>query len=329
MIRYIVSKRKLNKQQQSRIKRNQARDITVASNHADTNTEQGLGPKSFGLVITRHAKHAEIEDETGHRLICKIRQNIGSLTAGDRVVFQTCHLTDDGIVTSRLKRESELGRGDKKGQIRPVAANVDQILIVIASKPAITPVLLDSYLIAAENLNITPIIIYNKIDLGVNTDLVQYYQEIGYSILMTSTLDNQGIETLIKTTQDKMSVFVGQSGVGKSSLISTLLPDEHIRSQAISSQSELGKHTTSNSTVYHLPRGGSLIDSPGIREFGLWHLEKEQIMQGFIEFQALLGHCKYKNCSHCQEPGCVIIEAAKSPFAKERLKSLQYLLNKH
>lgn len=325
-----MTKRKLNKQQQHRIKQNKAREVEQAATSRENDTSQTLGPKTFGLVITRHAKQADIEDESGHRLSALIRQNIGSLTAGDRIVFQRNINAPGGIIISRLKRETVLGRGDKKGDIRPVAANVQQMFIVIASKPQVTSILLDSYLVASENLNIQPIIIYNKIDIDLDGPLIEYYRSIGYPVIATSTLNQSGIKELVDATNHHISVFVGQSGVGKSSLISTLIPDEDIRRQSISTHSSLGKHTTSNSTLYHIPTGGSLIDSPGIREFGLWHLAPHEIIEGFVEFRDLSGQCKFKNCTHLTEPGCAMIQFAEEKhFIKERLHSLQYLLKKH
>jgi ribosome biogenesis GTPase len=210
-----------------------------------------------------------------------------------------------------------------------VAANVQQMLIVIAPKPVITPILLDSYLVAAEALNIKPIIIYNKTDIGIDTSFIEYYESIDYTVIQTSTINQLGFNTLIEKINDKISVFVGQSGVGKSTLISTILPNEEIKNQSISTHSELGKHTTSNSTLYHLPSGGSIIDSPGIREFGLWHMDKNKIVHGFKEFRPLIGQCKYKNCTHTHEPECALINTVnKGLLSKERLKSLQYLIQK-
>ncbi|HBI22114.1 MAG TPA: ribosome small subunit-dependent GTPase A, partial [Legionella sp.] len=142
----------------------------------------------------------------------------------------------------------------------------------------------------------------------------QYHSALDYSLILTGHDQKQGYEDLQRALNHNTSVFVGQSGVGKSSLIAQMLPNEPsiIHVAAISEKSELGCHTTSNSCFYHLPSGGALIDSPGVREFGLWHMPASDIANGYREFRPFLSNCKFRNCNHRDAPGCALLQAVKN-----------------
>jgi ribosome biogenesis GTPase / thiamine phosphate phosphatase len=314
-----MNKRKLSLKQKERIKRNQDAFINPECS--------SQGPIHEGLVISRHANVAEVEDESHNLVRCKLRQNLGSVVAGDHVKWCMDN-NQQAVILSRLERHSVLGRPDKRGNIRPVAANVDKVLIVIAPKPAPSSLLIDSYLVAAETLKIPPVIIFNKSDLSPTFKLLDTYRNIGYPIVETSCIDHEPLnnEALVQCLKNQVCVFVGQSGVGKSTLIKNLVPNSNPKTSSISTAAKLGKHTTSNSTLYHLPFAGDIIDSPGIREFGLWHMDKEKITNGFIEVRPFIGKCKYKNCAHRNEPGCALkIAVAKGKLSPTRLSSLQGL----
>ncbi|WP_094092246.1 ribosome small subunit-dependent GTPase A [Legionella clemsonensis] len=301
-----MSKRRVNKQQSARIEKNQA-------NYRSGKIADGT---SFpGLVLTRFSRHAEVEDSSGNHIHCSIRPNIDSLVAGDRIIWQP-EGVDQGVIVSRFPRESVLGRPDKRGEFKPVAANITQIMVVVAAKPDLSWALLDSYLIMAESLKLKVGIILNKIDLACETirkDLETYYQPLGYPLLLTSKEDSKTYLQLKKTLNHQVSIFVGQSGVGKSSLIAGILPHEaNILTAEISLNTQLGCHTTSNSRLYHLPSGGALIDSPGVRELGLWHMPLSEIVEGYREFKPFNTRCKFRNCNHQDTPGCAIILALLS-----------------
>jgi len=302
-----MSKRRISDQQSARIAKKQK----LYRQH--TASEHNL-PTADGLVIARYARHAQIESEEGTRIRCLIRPNLDSIVAGDRVVWQL-ESDGQGVIISRYPRHSVLGRPDKRGQLRPVAANITQMMVVVAPKPEISWSLLDSYLVLAEHLHLEACIVLNKIDLAaeeLKQQLVRQYEPLGYSILFTGRSDTKGYKHLQKALDDETSVFVGQSGVGKSSLIAHILPGESgIQTAAISSNSELGCHTTSNSFYYHLPTGGALIDSPGVREFGMWHMPPNEIAKGYREFAPLLQHCKFRDCNHRNAPGCALLNAVK------------------
>lgn len=302
-----MSKKRINKQQIRRIEKRQA---DYLDNHTKDDSEH-----QDGLVISRFSRHVEIETHEGCRIRCAIRSNIDSLVAGDKVIWQATE-NQRGVVISRYPRISVLHRSDKRLDNKPVAANITQLIIVIAAKPAPTWSLLDSYLVAAEHLNLQVIIVLNKVDLDcdeIKTELTDIYHTQGYSLLFTSQTELASYDNLQKALAGHISVFVGQSGVGKSSLIASILPHEtNIQTADISEQSELGCHTTSNSRLYHLPKGGALIDSPGIREFGLWQMPLADITYGFREFRQLITECKFRNCNHKDSLGCAILQAVNN-----------------
>ena len=300
-----MSKRRISHQQSARIEKKQKnyRQQTEAENTEST---------ADGLVIRRFSRHALVESLQGTRTLCSIRPTIDSLVAGDRIVWQT-EGKNQGVIVSRYPRESVLGRPDKRGQLKPVAANISQVMIVIAPKPDISWPLLDSYLVMTEYLGLQACIVLNKVDLPcieLQQQLLQQYQPLGYSIILTSIDDKNHAKQLQSTLNNQTSVFVGQSGVGKSSLIARILPLElDIQTGAISTRTDLGRHTTSSSCLYHLPTGGSLIDSPGVREFGLWHMPVTEIAKGFREFIPYLSQCKFRNCNHLNPQGCALLAA--------------------
>jgi ribosome biogenesis GTPase / thiamine phosphate phosphatase len=306
-----MSKRRLNKQQTARIQKIQA---SYQEPTSDSSSNED------GLVISRFSRHAEVENEEGKKFHCSIRSNIDSLVAGDRVVWQPTGI-DQGVVLSRYPRKTILYRTDKRDENRPIAANISQVFIVVAPKPAISWILLDSYLVMAEILQLNIQIVLNKVDLpclSVQRELIESYQSLGYNLLFISKEDLNSHLTLQEALREHVSVFVGQSGVGKSSLIERILPHEKIQVAAISELSELGCHTTSNSRFYHLPGGGALIDSPGVRDFCLSSITPAEAIYGFREFRELASLCKFRNCNHQGNLGCALVDAVQHGKASRR-----------
>jgi ribosome biogenesis GTPase len=216
---------------------------------------------------------------------------------------------------------------------RPLVANIEQVVIEAALEPALDYFLIDKYCIAAELAQTEPLIIINKSDLLRDSDreridlLIDEYRHIGYRTLLTSALKNTGIETFSACLSGKTSILVGQSGVGKSSLLKRLLPEQDIVTGQLSAASGLGKHTTTSTTLYHLPQGGRLIDSPGVRDFHLTRVPREELGHGFREFRPHLGQCRFNNCRHLSEPGCAIIAAVADGYILERrMQSYRLLL---
>jgi ribosome biogenesis GTPase len=316
-----MSKRKLSRQQAWRIEKIQEERSKRAARRdndaQDALTGGELGPEQEGLVVAHYGTQVAVESASGQSQRCHLRANLEGLVTGDRVVW--CEGDPMGVVVAQRERHSVLSRPDPYGKLKPVAANIDQILLVIAPFPEPHANLIDRYLVAAEVVGIEPVILLNKMDLlaadsarqTTLNDLLAIYPTLGYRVLRTSIMDS-GLEELHSALRARTSVFVGQSGVGKSSLVNVLLPEADIRVGALSENTQKGTHTTTTAQLWHLNCGGTLIDSPGIREFGLWHMSKAQVEQGFREFRALLGTCKFRDCQHEHEPGCAILDAAES-----------------
>ncbi|MBZ9538663.1 small ribosomal subunit biogenesis GTPase RsgA [Modicisalibacter tunisiensis] len=332
-----MSKRKLSRQQRWRIEKIQAERAARAERQAERETrslEAGEhGPEQPGRVIAHFGRTLDVRgdtDATLHR--CHLRANLEGLVTGDRVVWRRAD-DDSGVVVARDTRDNVLERPDARGQLKPVAANIDQILIVFAVEPAPFANLIDRYLVAAEATGIMPVLVLNKTDLlpedgGALAHLLERYRGLGYTVVRATTRGDTGLDALHAQLTGRTSVFVGQSGVGKSSLIDRLLPDEALRIGALSEDSRKGTHTTTTARLYTLPAGGELIDSPGIREFGLGHLDARQITDGFVEFRPYLGRCRFRDCRHRGEPGCalqVAIDAGE--ISAERFASYRRILD--
>ena len=281
------------------------------------------GDRITGVVVTRYGANLDVEDDQGTIHRCTSRRKLSGIVTGDRVIWQAGeHGT--GIVLEYLPRETLLTRPDDLGREKPVAANIDQIVVVSVARSSkesayvLNHNLIDRYVVAAENLGVKPLLLFNKIDLLTGEERarleadVQVYQAITYRCLLTSTKTGEGMAQLADELGDHTSIFVGESGVGKSSLIDTLLPNHALRIGEVSAGSGKGQHTTTATRLYPLPSRGRLIDSPGVREFGLGRCTSDEAAYGFIEFRPLFGQCKFHNCGHIAEPGCAVKAAVAS-----------------
>lgn len=268
-----------------------------------------------GLVRVSYGSHGIVQIAAdGRQVDCQYRRSVGRPCCGDRVTI-SLHPDGGGAVESILPRRNHFVRADAQQRPSVVAANLDQVLIVIAPRPLPSRDLLERYLLAVHSLEIEPVIVLNKVDLGMPQDdaagaevlrRLPEYRQLGYPVIQTSCKAEPGTAGLEPALRDRTSILVGQSGVGKSSLVRQLLPDLEIQTGALSRATGKGTHTTTTTILYDLPGGGHLMDSPGVWEYGLWRLEPEEIAHGFIEFRPFLGKCRFNDCRHQSEPGCEI-----------------------
>jgi len=294
---------RIEKIQSDRIAR--SKKVAEKSEAINLKTDQELK----GQVITRYGQRQLVESNDNKLYQCTSRRNIGLSVAGDEVLFQlTCD--NKGIVTAILPRTNQLIR-----QKKLIAANIDKIWLVVAISPHYEFELIDRYLIMAENENLPINIVVNKIELESNLDQISkdflIYKNIGYKVHYISVKNGENLDPLRTELSNQTNIFLGQSGVGKSSLINSLIPDLDIKVNEVSTKTKLGKHTTTNTTIYHIPSGGKLIDSPGVREFQLDKLTFQEIRGGFREFNSYRGKCRFRNCKHVNEPDCAIKDAVK------------------
>jgi len=332
-----VAKRKLSNQQRRRVQQKQHAESDTSSRASATS--EHLGEKQPGLVITNFGKRLLIEDDNGVIHNCAVRQHLGKLVAGDRVTWQTDIEPNTGVVVSAEPRTQELSRPGFRGQKRMVAANIDWLGVVAPVEPGIHPDMIDRYLVAAHQLDLPVLILINKIDLIESdeqweaiAELLIPYDEMDIEILPVSAETNEGMDELREVLMNKNSVFVGPSGAGKSSLIKALIPDIEIKTNQLSESTGLGKHTTTNSILYHLPefegQTGNIIDSPGVRQFSPAPCELHELEQAYPDFAPFLGQCKFSNCTHTNEPDCAIKHAVEAgDIHYTRFQSFQRLLS--
>lgn len=300
-----MSKKKLSLQQRQRIARKQ-----------QNLREQALEEVFQGLVVTRSKNQALVET-TGmvDSVLCAIRPELKGLVVGDRVCWRP-GLHGQGVVESIFPRTSELRRYDRYGHEKILAANVSQMLIVVAPVPEPSLLLIDSYLVAAELFGIRASIIFNKQDLDRDQLFLQMhslYSSLDYRVIATDKY-HPNMQALDEILNAEQSIVVGQSGVGKSTLIQQLLPhlQESIATSPLTNIHQLGQHTTSATYYFHLPKGGSIIDSPGVRAFNLGKVQAPDIVWGFKEFRPYIGQCQFRDCNHQTNSGCALLLALKN-----------------
>ncbi|WP_309565303.1 ribosome small subunit-dependent GTPase A [Methylobacillus flagellatus] len=262
-----------------------------------------------GLVVASYGKRYGVELEDGVELSCVTRGKKTDLACGDRVKVKLTG-PSEGVVEQLEPRSSLLYRSNSF-RSKMLAANVSQAVIVLATQPSFYEELLNRCLVACEAAGVKAVIVLNKCDLDNAEDVMsrlQDYVALGYTIQPLSARDD--IAPLRQWLAGETSVLVGQSGMGKSTIVNALLPDKMVRTQEVSTVLDSGKHTTTAAHLYHLDAESKLIDSPGLQEFGLHHLDGEQLELAFVEFRPYLGKCRFNNCRHLKEPDCAIRAAA-------------------
>jgi ribosome biogenesis GTPase len=281
-----------------------------------------------GLVIKSTGSWYQVHAEDGLNYECRIKgkfrikgiQTTNPIAVGDQVNFEMEPNSGNGVIDKLHERRNYIIRKSinlsKQAQI--IAANLDQaFLVVTLVSPRTSLGFIDRFLATAEAYRIPAILIFNKLDLfneaglEVLADYKAIYERIGYPCYTVSALEGTNIDVIEGLLKDKTTLFSGHSGVGKSSLINALLPGQEIRTNEVSEASDKGQHTTTFAEMHTLPFGGYLIDTPGIRELGIYDIRPEELGHYFVEIRALLNQCKYHNCRHVNEPNCAVIKAVE------------------
>jgi ribosome biogenesis GTPase / thiamine phosphate phosphatase len=279
-----------------------------------------------GLIIKSTGSWYQVQSPDGQKTDCRIKGKFrikgitttNPLAVGDVVDFDMEPDQETGVITNLYQRRNYIIRKSinlsKQGQI--IAANLDQALLVVTlASPRTSLGFIDRFLVTAEAYDIPARLIFNKLDLfsdeglEVLADYKAIYENIGYPCHEVSALEGTNIEQLKELIKDKISLFSGHSGVGKSSLINVLLPDLDLRTHQVSDWSDKGMHTTTFAEMFELPHGGFIIDTPGIRELGVIDIEKQVLSHFFPEMRERMHDCRFHNCRHINEPGCAVLAA--------------------
>jgi ribosome biogenesis GTPase len=280
-----------------------------------------------GLVMKSTGSSYLVRDKlNGQILVCRLQgkfrlakfKTTNPIATGDVVSFSKNDNDDYGIITSIHKRKNYIDRKSvnlsKISHI--IAANIDRVFLIINLVEPQTPLgFIDRFLVSAESFRINTVLVFHKTDIYTpeiqkqEKQLQSLYSDIGYQCVSTSVVTSQGLEQLKKLMQNNISLFGGQSGAGKSSIINALNPDFALKTASVSQYNNKGKHTTTFAEMFELPFGGFIIDTPGMKEFGLIHYTKEEISHYFPEMLRLLSACRFRNCTHTHEPHCAVKQA--------------------
>ncbi len=286
-----------------------------------------------GRVIAAFGRQYAVRLEDGRELLCVPRAKKSEVACGDQVELALTS-PDQGVIEKIRERTSLFYRADQWKE-KLIAANVTQVVMVVATEPGFSDELVTRCLVAADAQDIPALILLNKCDITAGLERARSQLEVfaraGHEVLELSARGD--VSTLRERLAGHTSLLVGQSGMGKSTLTNALIPEADARTREISAVLDSGKHTTTHARLYPLPddrQDGALIDSPGLQSFGLAHLSRNEIESGFPEIRALLGSCRFRDCGHVREPDCAIRTARESgEFDERRYTTLLQLLNEH
>lgn len=267
-------------------------------------------------VIAAHGRHYLATTGDGKTLHCVTRGKKSDVAVGD-YINATSTAKGQAVIESINERRSLLYRSDQY-KSKLLAANIDQLFVVVATEPGFSDDLVSRALIAAEAAEIEVHLILNKIDIADQLEKTrkrtEFYASLGYPIheVSATAMPDKTLAMLAPAVLNRTSILIGQSGMGKSSLINLLVPNADIATQEISTVLNSGKHTTTYTRMYRIDDNTAIVDSPGFQEFGLYHLTEGMLERAFREFRPYLGHCRFYNCHHLAEPGCAILEAVET-----------------
>ena len=284
---------------------------------------RGSAAQREGRVVAGHGRRYAVETTEAKRLICLTAGRAVQPVCGDRVRVA---VDAEPRILEVLPRRSLFSKVDGRGRAVPAVANLDRVIMVLAPIPAPELFLMDKYLAAIEGMGIEAGIVLNKMDLVDEDDdgglsrRLAYLGTLGYPVYKVSTRDGSGLKALASALQGHDNVLVGQSGVGKSSLLNLLVPEAGHRIDELSAATDEGRHTTTATTLHPLAQGGALVDSPGVRDLELSIRDPGGIGPLFRDIRAVAPHCRFANCLHLQEPGCAVKQAVE----EERLPRSRY-----
>ena len=284
------------------------------------------------VVIATYSRRMRLRFDDGAEVEARIRGKRLKPVCGDRVSAEPIADEADWLITSIAERDNALTRPNMRGKTEVLASNIELLVAVAAASPEPDWFIVDRYLVAAENMGVAAAVVYNKIDLAPPGDSVEAalrdYEQAGYRTLRCSAQAGSSLEALRQILAGNLSILVGQSGVGKSSIINSLLGDTAQRTAEISGKTREGKHTTVNSIMLALPGGGNIIDSPGVRDYAPALQSATQVIHGFREIEASRHGCRFANCRHLREPDCAVKAAVEAgAISSRRYESYKRLLN--
>lgn len=282
-------------------------------------------------VVTTFGREMSLRRKSGEIVRARIKGRKLKPVCGDWVRAQPLSNEPEWIITAIEPRNNELTRPNLRGQTEILAANIDFLCVVAAAKPAADWFVVDRYLCAAELMNVDAAVVFNKTDLaGADRQVKEAladYRSLGYAIAHCSAKTGEGIAQLAELLANRTSIIVGQSGVGKSSLINRLTGDDARRISEISSATGEGRHTTVNSSMLPLEGGGDVIDSPGVRDYAPAIRTTDQVIRGFKDIRDAGQRCRFANCRHTREPNCAVKESlAAGSIGRRRYDSYRRLL---
>lgn len=282
-------------------------------------------------VVTTFGRRIEIRLPTDERHIARMKGRRLRAVCGDRVLAEPIPAEPEWLVRDILPRRNELNRPDSRGRREVLAANLSLLVVVAADPPIPDWFIVDRYLSAAELMHVRAAVVFNKTDLSPDRDrsseALADYAEIGYPVLRCSATSGENLAQLADLLGEETSILVGQSGVGKSSLINALIDDGSLRTAEVSEKSGEGRHTTVNSAMLDLPGGGAVIDSPGVRDYAPAIDSLDRVVTGFREIADRGSDCRYSDCRHLREPDCAVKSAVEDgEISPRRYESYKRLL---